>query len=156
RRLRPQAAAVDDAGDDLERPRPGGPPARLRAAGPARAERAGAAMSASPIDARRDGAAAGHAGRSLESQDAMNGESLHHKVVIANPDGLHMRPATAFAELAKQVQSRVTVHKDGQAYDGTSPLDMMLLAAGQGTELELEIAGADAADALRRLLDLLV
>jgi phosphocarrier protein HPr len=121
-------------------------------------------MNANPIRAHADGAAtgaetagtAGRAQRALESQDAMNGESLHHKVVIANPDGLHMRPATAFAELAKQCQSRVSVLKDGQAYDGKSPLDMMLLAAGQGTELELEVAGPDAADALRRLLELLV
>jgi phosphocarrier protein HPr len=85
----------------------------------------------------------------------MNGETLHHKLVVSNPDGLHMRPATAFAEQAKQFQSRVTVHKDGKAFDGKSPLDMMLLAAAQGTELELEVDGPDAADALRRLIDLL-
>jgi phosphocarrier protein len=85
----------------------------------------------------------------------MNGESLHHKLVISNPDGLHLRPISAFAELAKGFASRVTVHKDGKAYDGKSPLDMMLLAAAQGTELDLEVAGPDAAEALRRLLDLL-
>ena len=86
----------------------------------------------------------------------MNGETLHHKVVISTPDGLHLRPISAFAEAAKQYQSRVTVHKDGKAFDGKSPLDMMLLAAVQGTELELEVAGPDARDALRRLLELLV
>lgn len=118
-----------------------------------------------PTGARPDGPAPAAAGAAvtagcprapLESQDAMNGDSLHHKVVIANPDGLHMRPATAFAELAKRYQSAVTVRKDGQAFDGKSPLDMMLLAAGQGTELELEVAGPDAPDALRQLVDLLV
>jgi phosphotransferase system HPr (HPr) family protein len=122
-------------------------------------------MSANPMSARPDGAGpagaeaavtAGRAHPSQESQDAMNGDSLHHKLVIANPDGLHMRPATAFAEVAKQCQSQVRVHKDGKAYDGKSPLDMMLLAAAQGTELDLEVAGPDAPDALRRLLDLLV
>jgi phosphotransferase system HPr (HPr) family protein len=86
----------------------------------------------------------------------MNGETLHHKLVISTPDGLHLRPISAFAELAKQFQSRVTVHKDGKAFDGKSPLDMMLLAAVQGTELDLEVAGPDAPDALQRLLDLLV
>ena len=86
----------------------------------------------------------------------MNGETLHHKVVISTPDGLHLRPISAFAELAKQFQSRVTVRKDGKAFDGKSPLDMMLLAAVQGTELDLEVAGPDAPDALQRLLDLLV
>jgi phosphotransferase system HPr (HPr) family protein len=116
-----------------------------------------------PIGARPDGpapaeaaVAAGRPATAPESQDAMNGEHLHRKVVIANPDGLHMRPATAFAELAKRYQSAVTVHKDGKAFDGKSPLDMMLLAAGQGTELDLEVAGPDAPDALRQLMDLLV
>ena len=96
------------------------------------------------------------ASRSQESQDAMSGETLHHKLVISNPEGMHMRPAAAFAEVAKHCQSRVTVHKDGKAFDGKSPLDMMLLAAGQGTELDLEVDGPDAADALRRLLDVLI
>jgi phosphocarrier protein HPr len=121
-------------------------------------------MNGQPIGGRPDGTApaGAEAARATgppppaqESQDAMNGDSLRHKVVISNPDGLHMRPATAFAELAKQFPDRVTVHKDGKAYDGKSPLDMMLLAAGQGTVLELEVAGPDAPAALRRLLDLL-
>jgi phosphotransferase system HPr (HPr) family protein len=86
----------------------------------------------------------------------MNGETLQRKVVISAPDGLHLRPISAFAEAAKQFQSRVTVHKDGKAFDGKSPLDMMLLAAVQGTELDLEVSGPDAGDALRRLLGVLV
>ena len=54
----------------------------------------------------------------------MNGETLRHKVVIANPDGLHMRPATAFAERARLFQSSVMVHnQDGKAVDGKSPLE---------------------------------
>ncbi len=99
---------------------------------------------------------AGCSSRPQESQDAMNGETLHRKVVISNSDGLHMRPATAFAELAKLFQSSVTIVKDGQAFNGKSPLDMMLLAAGPGTELTLEASGPDAPAALRQLHDLLV
>jgi phosphotransferase system HPr (HPr) family protein len=93
---------------------------------------------------------------SQESQDAMNGDHLHHKLVISNPDGLHLRPISAFAELAKRFQSQVTVHKDGKAFDGKSPLDLMLLGAAQGTELDLEVTGPDAPDALHGLLELLV
>jgi phosphocarrier protein len=114
-------------------------------------------MHGDPGTARPDGAEpATPAGRSFlspESQDAMS--SLRHKVVISNPDGLHLRPISAFAELAKQTQSRVTVHKDGKAFDGKSPLDLMLLGAAEGTELEIEVEGPDAADALRQLLELL-
>jgi phosphotransferase system HPr (HPr) family protein len=114
-------------------------------------------MHGNPGTARPDGAepapAAGHAFPAPESQDAMN--SLRHKVVISNPDGLHLRPISAFAELAKHTQSRVTVHKDGKAFDGKSPLDLMLLGAAEGTELDIEVEGPDAADALRQLLELL-
>src|SRR5262249_29739893 len=44
-----------------------------------------------------------------ESQDAMNGQTLQHRVVIISSQGLHLRPATAFAERARQFQCAVTV-----------------------------------------------
>jgi phosphocarrier protein HPr len=87
--------------------------------------------------------------------DAMNGETLQRKVVITNPQGLHMRPLSAFAQLAGQFQSRVTVYKNGQSVNGKSPLELMLLAAEQGTELTLEVAGPDARAALDALAVLL-
>jgi phosphotransferase system HPr (HPr) family protein len=85
----------------------------------------------------------------------MNGETLQRKVVITNPQGLHMRPLSAFAQLAGQFQSRVTVYKNGQSVNGKSPLELMLLAAEQGTELTLEVAGPDARAALDALAVLL-
>jgi phosphocarrier protein len=78
------------------------------------------------------------------------------KVVITNAAGLHLRPATAFAELARLFQSSVSVFKDGQRVDGKSPLDMMLLAAEQGSELLVEAAGPDAGNAVQSLVELLV
>jgi phosphotransferase system HPr (HPr) family protein len=86
---------------------------------------------------------------------AMNGETLRQKVVITNPQGFHMRPLTAFVQLANQFQSTVTVCKDGQRSNGRSALELMALAAEQGTELVLEVSGSDARaalDALARLL----
>ncbi len=87
--------------------------------------------------------------------DAMNGNTLQHKVLITNPQGLHMRPAAAFAEVAKRYQSTVTLTRDGRRVNGKSPLEMMFLAAEQGTELLLEVSGADAHDALRALVEFL-
>jgi phosphocarrier protein len=90
----------------------------------------------------------------------MSGETSQprvvQKVVITNAAGLHMRPATAFAELARLFQSSVSVLKDGQRVDGKSPLDMMLLAAEQGSELVVEAAGPDAGNAVQSLVELLV
>jgi phosphotransferase system HPr (HPr) family protein len=82
----------------------------------------------------------------------MNGETLRHKVVITNPQGFHMRPLTAFVEVARKFQSAVTVYKDNQGSNGKSPLELMTLGAEQGTELVLEVSGSDARAALEALL----
>jgi phosphotransferase system HPr (HPr) family protein len=85
----------------------------------------------------------------------MNGVPLQHKVVITNPQGFHMRPMAAFAQLASRFESSVKVSREGQSVNGKSILDLMLLAAAQGTELTLEVAGPDAKDALDALVNLL-
>jgi len=69
----------------------------------------------------------------------MNGEVLQRKVTVNDPLGLHLRPLAAFAQRAKQFQSTVTVAKNEQRVNGKSPLELMLLAAEQGTELTLEV-----------------
>jgi phosphocarrier protein len=89
------------------------------------------------------------------SQDAMNGETLRRTVTITDPLGFHMRPLTAFAQRAGQFKSTVTLIKEDQRVNGKSPLEMMLLAAQQGTELILEVSGPDAAAALDVLAELL-
>jgi len=81
----------------------------------------------------------------------MNGTTLQRWVTIADPQGLHMRPAAAFAKLARQFQSRVTVSRDNRSVNGKSQLDLMLLAAEPGAQLLLEISGDDAPDALAAL-----
>jgi phosphotransferase system HPr (HPr) family protein len=82
----------------------------------------------------------------------MNGATLRQKVVIQNPQGFHMRPLTAFVELARKFKSTVVVCKEDQRRDGTSPLELMTLGAEQGTELILEVNGPDAQAALDALV----
>src|SRR5438445_8601228 len=90
-----------------------------------------------------------------QSLPVMNGEVLLRKVIVTDPLGFHLRPLAAFAQRAKQFQSTVTVSKDAQRVNGKSPLELMLLAAQQGTELILEVAGSDAEDALTVLSEML-
>jgi phosphotransferase system HPr (HPr) family protein len=87
--------------------------------------------------------------------DAMNGETLRRRVVVTNPQGLHMRPASIFADFARKFESAVTVTRDGQGVDGKSVLSLLLLMALPGTELILEVTGPDADRALPLLADLL-
>jgi phosphocarrier protein HPr len=82
--------------------------------------------------------------------------SQRRSVVVANPMGLHMRPATAFAATAGRYRCRVTVwNGPDKKADGKSPLDMILLVALPGAELIVETDGDDAADALVRLIEIL-
>jgi phosphocarrier protein len=90
-----------------------------------------------------------------QNQDVMNGQVLRRTVTVTDPLGLHMRPITVFAQRAMQFQSTVTVAKDDQRVNGKSPLELMLLAAEQGTELILEASGVDAEAALDALAPLL-
>lgn len=85
----------------------------------------------------------------------MHGDTLQHRVRIRNPQGFHMRPITAFAEMARRYQSTVTVTKEDRKVDGKSPLELLFLAAPQGAELVLETSGPDAREALAALVELL-
>jgi len=77
-------------------------------------------------------------------------------VTIANPQGLHARPADLFSRLASRFESTIEIVKDGQHVDGKSILDILMLAAVQGTTLSIVARGNDAdeaVEALARLLD---
>jgi phosphocarrier protein HPr len=80
---------------------------------------------------------------------------IRRTVTVANPHGLHMRPATAFASRAKQFACRVTVWNGSNKADGKSSLDLILLVALPGAELTLEVDGPDADHAAEALADLL-
>lgn len=90
-----------------------------------------------------------------QSQDAMHGQILKRQVKIADPLGFHMRPAAAFAQCAQQFQCSISVLKEELRVNGKSPLELMLLAAEQGTVLFLEADGADAGAALEALAEII-
>ena len=89
------------------------------------------------------------------SADAMNGEPLERKVTITNPAGFHMRPHLAFAQLAQQFQSTITLIKDDRRVNGKSTFELLLMAVPQGTELTIQAHGGDAKEALDALAELL-
>ncbi len=73
------------------------------------------------------------------------------EATIRNKLGLHARPAMAFVDLANRFQSDVRVRKGGQVVDGKSIMQMLLLAATQGTKLTIEADGPDAREACTAL-----
>jgi phosphotransferase system HPr (HPr) family protein len=83
----------------------------------------------------------------------MSGPTLQRKVTVTNPQGFHMRPAAAFATLARKYQCDVHVIKEEQRVNGKSPLELLLLVALPGSELTIEACGADAPEALDALVE---
>lgn len=75
-------------------------------------------------------------------------------VTIRNRLGLHARPAMSFVDTANGFSSEIRVRKGSQSVDGKSIMQMMMLAATEGTELQLEAEGDDAELALTALRDL--
>jgi phosphotransferase system HPr (HPr) family protein len=87
---------------------------------------------------------------------AVGGISIRKTVIVANPpDGLHMRPATAFAKLARGFRCTITVRNGEKAADGRSPHELLMLLAPPGTELVVELAGEDAETAVEPLIAIL-
>jgi phosphocarrier protein HPr len=75
--------------------------------------------------------------------------------MIKNKFGLHARPSASFVQTASRFRSDIKVEKDGQEADGKSILDLMMLAAAQGTHITVKAQGEDAREALLALGDLI-
>ena len=71
--------------------------------------------------------------------------------IVADPVGLHARPAAAFVRLAGTFDAEVTVN----GADGGSVLELMALGITQGQSVHIEANGADATAAVAALTDML-
>ena len=75
-------------------------------------------------------------------------------VEIKNADGLHMRPAMQFVDVANQFDCDVTVSNAENIVDGKSIMQMSMLAATCGTKLNIKTEGTDAEEAINALREL--
>lgn len=81
--------------------------------------------------------------------------SARASVTIRNRLGLHARPAMSFVDTANAYACDVHVRKGAQCVDGKSIMQMMMLAATEGTQLQIEAVGDDAEAALSALQELI-
>jgi phosphocarrier protein HPr len=75
--------------------------------------------------------------------------------VITNPLGLHARAAARFVQLASRFSSQIRVTRGARTVDGKSILGLLLLAAAQGTAVDIEVEGEDEQAALDALVGLI-
>ena len=77
------------------------------------------------------------------------------EVTIRNRLGLHARAAARFVHTANRFRARVVVSRNGKMMDGKSILGILLLAASQGSRLEVGAEGDDEEAAVAALAELI-
>jgi phosphocarrier protein len=87
-------------------------------------------------------------------QDSVKKEVCEAEVEIRNADGLHMRPAMQFVDIANQYKSDVAVSNNETQVDGKSIMQMSILAATCGTKLKIKAEGPDAGEVINALREL--
>ena len=81
-------------------------------------------------------------------------EACTRTVTVTNVDGLHARPCVAIVKTVSRHQANVTIQKGTQSVNAGSVIDLLSLAATQGTELVLSASGAEAEEALEAVVGL--
>ena len=74
---------------------------------------------------------------------------------IINEKGLHARASAKFVETVEQFDAGAIVRKDGLSAEGNSIMGLLMLAASQGSSIEVETRGAEL-EALAEALFVLV
>jgi len=75
---------------------------------------------------------------------------------ISNKLGLHARASAKLTKLAGSFRSEVFMSRNGRRVNAKSIMGVMMLAAGLGTDVELETAGDDEQAAMDALTALIV
>jgi len=81
---------------------------------------------------------------------------IQTRIQINNKLGLHARASAKLTKLAGSFESEVFLTRNGRRVNAKSIMGVMMLAAGLGSEVEIETTGDDeqaAMDALRLLID---
>jgi len=76
-------------------------------------------------------------------------------IAIVNQRGLHARASRKLAELALVFDAEIIVRKDEDAASATSLMDLMMLGAGMGSEVEVEAQGPQADEAIEAIAALI-
>lgn len=81
---------------------------------------------------------------------------IQTRIQISNKLGLHARASAKLTKLAGSFKSDIHLSRNGRRVNAKSIMGVMMLAAGMGSEIEIEAVGDDEAqamEALRTLID---
>ncbi|MDZ7592913.1 MAG: HPr family phosphocarrier protein [Rubrivivax sp.] len=80
---------------------------------------------------------------------------IKSSISINNKLGLHARASAKLSKLAGSFKSDIHVSRNGRRVNAKSIMGVMMLAAGMGTEIEIDADGADEQQAVEALCGLI-
>ena len=80
---------------------------------------------------------------------------VSRSVTIQNSVGLHARPATFFIQKANSYKSLIWIEKEDRKINAKSLLGVLSLGIAKGMTVTISADGADEADAVKGLSDLI-
>jgi phosphocarrier protein HPr len=81
---------------------------------------------------------------------------IQSSITISNRLGLHARASAKLTKLAGSFKSEIHLSRNGRRVNAKSIMGVMMLAAGLGASIEIEVEGPDESEAmaaLRALID---
>jgi phosphotransferase system HPr (HPr) family protein len=79
---------------------------------------------------------------------------LKKTVIVRELNGIHARPAAKIVQTCQRLKSQITLCNGCEKADGCSILQVLLLAAAQGTELEIIAEGGNEEAAIAEIAGL--
>ena len=76
---------------------------------------------------------------------------IKSKTTISNKLGLHARASAKLTKLAAAFRSEIHLSRNSRRVNAKSIMGVMMLAAGLGSEIEIEVDGADEVDAMAQI-----
>jgi phosphocarrier protein HPr len=82
--------------------------------------------------------------------------TVERQVTIENRLGIHVRPAAQIAAMAQRFRSNILIRRDREWFNAKSSLELLTMAAVQGTGLLVQASGDDATAAVEAIAALIL
>jgi len=80
---------------------------------------------------------------------------MKKKFTIRNEYGIHARPAGQLVKTASKFKSQVYISKNGKEVNAKSIMGVLMLEAGQNSQVEIRVEGEDEIEAMAAIEDLI-
>lgn len=80
---------------------------------------------------------------------------IKQKIIVRNPEGLHLRPAAVFAEEMGKFNCDVNVRFKKNTVNAKSLLSILSACIVCGSEISIECDGSDEQEAMKKAIDLI-